>query len=69
MDINEIQARYNNLNRDLRTALATMEKKETVFVIKQQIKELQSICPHKINDMYDFSNDKECPYCGKQFKG
>jgi len=35
MDINEIQARFNNLNRDLKKALATMEKKETVFVIKQ----------------------------------
>lgn len=68
MDINEIQARFNNLNRDLKKALATMEKKETVFVIKQQIKELQEICPHKINDLYDFSNDAECPYCGRRFK-
>ena len=66
MDINEIKARYTNLNRDLKQALATMEKKDSVFLIKQQINELQSVCPHN-NGNYDFSHDEECPYCGRKF--
>jgi len=67
MDINEIKMRCNRLNNDLRIALSTMDKKDSVFFIKNQIKELQDLCPHKINEMYDFSNDNECPYCGKKF--
>lgn len=66
MDINEIQAKYNNLNRDLRQALASMEKKDSVFVIKGQIKELQGLCPHS-DSIHDFSKENECPYCGKKF--
>lgn len=66
MDINEIQARYNNLNMDLKRALATMEKKDSVFLIKRQITELQTVCPHN-NGNYDFSHSDECPYCGKRF--
>lgn len=66
MDINEIKVKYNNLNRDLRQALSTMEKTDAVKIIRDQIKELQIACPHS-NGTFDFSNDKECPYCGKKF--
>ncbi len=69
MTANEVQAQYISLNNELRRALSTMEKKDTITIIKQQIKELQELCPHKINDYYDFSNADECPYCGKKFKG
>lgn len=67
MDINEIKTKYQNLNLDLRRALSTMEKKDSVVLIKQQIEELQQLCPHKINDTYDFSHSDHCPYCGKKF--
>ena len=67
MDINEIKTKYQNLNLDLRRALSTMEKKDSVILIKQQIEELQQLCPHKINDTYDFSHSDHCPYCGKKF--
>lgn len=67
MDINEIKTKYQNLNLDLRQALSTMEKKDSVILIRQQIEELQQLCPHKINDTYDFSHSDHCPYCGKKF--
>ena len=67
MDINEIKTKYQNLNLDLRQALSTMEKKDSVILIRQQIEELQQLCPHKINDTYDFSHSSQCPYCGKKF--
>jgi len=51
---------------DLKRALATMEKKDSVFLIKRQITELQTVCPHN-NGNYDFSHSDECPYCGKRF--
>jgi len=68
MDINEIKAKYNNLNMDLRRALGTMERKDSVFIIKEQIRELQSICPH-CDNFHDFSKESDCPYCGRKFKG
>lgn len=66
MDINEIQTKYENLNDNLKRALSTMEKKDTIFIIKKQITALQSVCPHN-NGNYDFSNEVQCPYCGKVF--
>ena len=66
MDIKEIQARYNNLNHDLRAALSTMEKSDSIFVIRQQIKELQALCPHD-DGSFDFTTKSSCPFCGKHF--
>ena len=68
MDINEIKTKYENLNRDLKQALARMEKSDRVFIIRDAIKDLQTLCPHN-NGNYDFSDTDECPYCGKHFKG
>lgn len=67
MDIKEIQNKYESLNNTLKHALSTMEKKESVIVIKKQIEELQGLCPHRINDSYDFTHSDHCPYCGKKF--
>ena len=66
MDINDIKVKYTNLHHDLKRALATMEKTDAVKVIREQIRELQMACPHD-NGEFDFSNTKECPYCGKKF--
>jgi uncharacterized Zn-finger protein len=44
-----------------------MERSDRVFIIRNQMKELQDLCPHN-NGTYDFTNVDECPYCGKKFK-
>ncbi len=66
MDINTIKVKYENLNHELKQALARMEKTDRVFIIRDAIKDLQQLCPHN-NGNYDFSNSDECPYCGKHF--
>ena len=66
MDINNIKIKYDTLNKELKQALAHMELTDRVFVIKDAIKDLQQLCPHN-NGHYDFSNEEECPYCGKHF--
>lgn len=67
MDINNIKQKYAELNNELRQALGRMEKTDRVFVIRNAIKDLQTLCPHN-NGNYDFSDTDECPYCGKHFK-
>ena len=66
MDINSIKAQYDNLNKDLKQAVSRMEKTDRVFVIRDAIKELQTLCPHD-NGSFDFSTTEYCPYCGKKF--
>lgn len=68
MDINNIKTQYDNLNNQLKQALARMELTDKIIIIRDQIKDLQQICPHN-NGHYDFSRDIECPYCGRKFKG
>lgn len=67
MDINSIKVQYATLNKDLKEALARMEKTDKVFIIREAIKDLQHLCPHN-NGNYDFSDTDECPYCGKKFR-
>ena len=66
MDINDIKIRYTNLHHELRQALSKMEKTDAVKIIRDQIKELQRSCPHNDGE-FNFSDTKECPYCGKKF--
>ena len=66
MDIDNIKIKYETLNKELKQALSRMEKTDRVFIIKEAIKDLQTLCPHN-NGHYDFSNTVECPYCGKKF--
>jgi hypothetical protein len=68
MDINNIKTQYESLNKELKQALARMERTDRVFAIRDAIKDLQQLCPHN-NGSYDFSDAPECPYCGKHFKG
>ena len=68
MDINDIKVKCNELNKELKDALARMERTDRVFIIRDAIKDLQKLCPHN-NGNYDFSNTEECPDCGKRFKG
>ena len=68
LEINEIKTKYNELNAELRKTLATMQRNYRVFAIRDQIKDLQRLCPHN-SGSYDFSQSDECPYCGRKFKG
>ena len=66
MDIANIKVKYETLNQELKQALSHMERSDRVFIIKDAIKDLQTLCPHN-NGNYDFSTSEECPYCGKKF--
>ena len=66
MDINNIKVEYETLNKELKQAVAKMERTDRVFVIRDAIKDLQKLCPHN-NGNYDFSESSECPYGGKKF--
>ena len=66
MDINSIKAKYDNLSKDLKQAVSRMERTDRVFVIRDAIKELQTLCPHD-NGSFDFSTTEYCPYCGRKF--
>ena len=67
MDIDNIKTKYENLSFELKQALARMELTDKVITIREEIRDLQRLCPHN-NGNYDFSNTDECPYCGKKFK-
>ena len=67
MDIINIKTQYQQLSNELKKALATMERSDRVFLIRDEIKDLQKLCPHS-NGSYDFSDNDSCPYCGKKFK-
>ncbi len=68
MEVIDVKNRYNELSAALKHELSRMELSDRIFKIKDEIKALQSICPHNMGS-YDFSNTDECPYCGKKFKG
>ena len=66
MDMDNIKVQYETLNKELKQAVARMERTDRVFIIRDAIKDLQKLCPHN-NGSYDFSDSEECPYCGKKF--
>ena len=68
MDINSDKDKYDSLNKELRQALSRMERTDRDLIIREAIADLETICPHN-NGSFDFSNNDECPYCGKKFKG
>ena len=66
MNMEDIIATKTQLNNELRVALSTMEKKDTIYNIKQRIAENQKRCPH-YDPNYNFVwVDDTCPYCGKK---
>ena len=68
MEITEVKRKYNELSSELRKALGKMERSDKIITIRDEIKNLQQLCPHNMGN-YDFSQSEECPYCGKKFKG
>lgn len=63
MNGEQIQTKYQELSQQLRDALATMEYSDKIKIIRNEIKELQDMCPH-ITKNYDLRY--KCPYCGKK---
>ena len=63
MTTQEIQEKTILLKEQLLYALSTMDKKDDVKNIRNEIKQLQQICPHC--DKYALINNY-CPYCGKK---
>lgn len=66
MNIDTIIETRKRLDRDLRIALATMERKSTIYDIRTAIMENQRLCPHA-SDKYNWAIIDRCPYCGKNF--
>ena len=54
MDINNIGDRYKILSSDLKKALSTMELTDRILKIRDEIHDLQILCPHNIGS-FDYS--------------
>lgn len=68
MKMSDIIANRQQLDKQLCLALSTMEKKDTIQRIRQQIIENQRQCPHIDNNYnWEIIGD-QCPYCGMHFQ-
>lgn len=66
MNIDEIIQNKERLELELRKALSSMEKKDTIFKIREQIRKNQDNCPH-YSSKYNWTHVDRCPYCGKKY--
>lgn len=67
MRIDDIIQTREQLNKDLKIALSTMERKDTIEKIKLAIINNQKHCPHTSSKYnWEITNDT-CPYCGFHF--
>lgn len=66
MEAIEVKRKYTELSAELKKELSKMQRSDRVITIRDEIKDLQQLCPHNIGN-YDFSQSEECPYCGKKF--
>lgn len=67
MNIDDIIHTRNELNKELRLALSTMERKDTIERIRTQIIDNQKHCPHTSSKYNWAIVDDTCPYCGFVF--
>lgn len=68
MNIDEIMQKSAALHAQLRVALSTMDKKDTIFQLHTELKQLQDECPH-YSAKYNYTMaDNKCPYCGKNME-
>ena len=65
--IEDIISTHEQLARELRFALATMERSNKVEEIHQKIIENQKRCPHFDNNYNWAIVNDTCPYCGFHF--
>ena len=68
MTVEEIMNTRIQLDQELKTALSTMNQKDTVFEIRKKIRQLQADCPHYSVQYSSLKVDKTCPFCGVTLK-
>lgn len=68
MTMTELISRHEKLSCDLNIALATMERKSTIAEIREELIQLQNICPHFSSEHNFTMVDGYCPYCGKKLE-
>lgn len=66
MTIDEIISARERIERRLNFALATMERKETIRELREQLIHIQDECPHHSPDYNWTWTDETCPYCHKK---
>lgn len=66
MSIEKIIENRERLDKELRFALSTMERKDTIAKIRLDILKNQKACPHFDNKYNWAVIDGICPYCGFQ---
>lgn len=66
MTIKEIIDKTDKLCYNIKVAAATMDRKDELFELRQQLKGIQNNCPH-VSQEYNWAivNDT-CPYCKKR---
>lgn len=65
MNIDEIMRRRAQLDKELAIALTTMDRKDNIQKIREQILANQNNCPH-YSEKYNYTRENNiCPYCGK----
>ena len=64
MNIDNIIKTHDELDRELRIALATMERSNKIEEIKKQIIDNQKHCPHTSTKYNWGITNGRCPYCG-----
>lgn len=67
MNINDIITTREELDNQLKMALSTMERKDTIQKIRLDILKNQRRCPHFSNQYNWAIIDDTCPYCGLHF--
>ena len=67
MKINDIITRRHQLDQQLLAALSTMDRKDTIFKVRQAILDNQKNCPHTDGNYNWREKTNICPYCGKNF--
>lgn len=66
MNIDEIIQTHEALEKQLKIAASTMERKDTIQNIRAKIVENQNKCPHfDLKYNWTIANER-CPYCGKK---
>ena len=66
MKMDKIIQRHREIEQELHKALSTMEKKDTIIQLREELKNLQNECPHFSNKYNWEAKEDICPYCGKQ---
>ena len=68
MTVQEVLVNRRRLESELQMALATMEKKNTIHRIKQQLENNQKQCSHTDSNYNWSEQGEQCPYCGMHFQ-